>query len=401
MTPVLPRRSQYYQPGDAGYSVSLLADYADEKLRVERAFVSLETLSGGGGRSGGVYVRTNTYPDTVLEDAGYVPVTLPNAASITPLTPGLFNNRAGYTFDFWEGHYWVCGGNFPSSSNVVWFSVPDAQGRPTTWAQYGIAPWSARSYHVSLVHNNKLYVIGGGSGLLTGLGNRADVWSLSNPFLPGAVWVQEAADGGFSPGGGGRGAMSNIVQFDGKYWFVGGWRGTAGITSAVYSATDPAAWTLVTTAQFPSRLIPVLLVRGSELWLAFGTSYSPWFLAAGFGGVTDIWKSSNGMNWTQVVSQASNIVAMSSRSAFLEEQGAIITMGALAGLPTDAVASSENGLLWSLQAGSYAYLLGRTQNLLRHNGRIFGLANNDVYEVSFSQAPVRTSEGQYLYRLPA
>jgi len=377
-----------------------LSDLVDEKLRVEQAFVSLETLYGGGGAAGGVYIRTNQYPDTVLETAGYVPVTLPNGASVTPLTPGLFSNKPGYTFDFWEGRYWACGGNFPGASNVVWYSVPDAQGRPTTWVQYGIAPWAARCYHVSVIHNNKLYVIGGGSSIFA-LGAYPDVWSLSDPFAPGAVWVQEAADGGFSPGGGGRGSMSNIVRFGDKYWFVGGFAGATGISSAVYSATDPAAWSLETTAQFPSRALPVLLARGNELWLAFGISYSPWFLIAGFGGLTDVWKSSDGVTWEQVTTQGSNVVAFGSRSAFLEEQGSIITMGAFSGLPTDAVAASENGILWSLQAGDYAYLFGQTQNLLRHGGRIYGAANNNIYEVSFSQAPVKTSEGQYLYRLPS
>jgi hypothetical protein len=91
-----------------------------------------------------------------------------------------------------NGRIWVIGGESVQGSsttklNDVWTS-PDGE----TWVrEQEHAPWSPRSYHTSLVFNNRIWVIGG-SGVSSGAAR--DVWYYE---LPPALAVTETPRGGW------------------------------------------------------------------------------------------------------------------------------------------------------------------------------------------------------------
>jgi hypothetical protein len=186
-------------------------------------------------------------------------------------------------------------------SNEVWVTKD-----LLTWEFLGNAPWPARHGSAWLVHNNRLYVIGG--DLI------ADVWSSAD----GIAWQEEAADAPFGRRYTPNAATINgkLVVYAGQHWFPTDWCsesptcGVVGNNDVWESADDGKSWTVANpAAPWAGRgLIHGSIVFNGEIYLIGGG------LKAGFPGAvsvetfaefSDIWSSPDGHEWTLRVPQFS------------------------------------------------------------------------------------------------
>jgi PKD repeat protein len=108
-----------------------------------------------------------------------------------------------------DGKMWVIGGTVGSTTagnkNDVWWSTDGVEWTQATAA----AAWSGRYDHTSVVHDGKLWVMGG----ISGSTKKNDVWWSTN----GTTWTQATASAGWS----GRGYHTS-TSYDGKMWVFGG-----------------------------------------------------------------------------------------------------------------------------------------------------------------------------------
>jgi hypothetical protein len=115
-----------------------------------------------------------------------------------------------------RGRMWILGGteNYyfgddRSLKNDVWSSADGKEWKQETAG----APWSPRAYHAALVHDSKLWVLGGGN-YVPKYQARNDVWCSSD----GVKWEQVTREAPWSP----RIWFSALVYRD-RMWVLGGW----------------------------------------------------------------------------------------------------------------------------------------------------------------------------------
>jgi len=167
-----------------------------------------------------------------------------------------------------DNKMWVLGGsNGTIRFNDVWYSTDGI-----TWTQAtSSAGWSARSGHASVVFDDgsgeKMWVMGGDQviGSCNGSGNRLcrDVWHSTD----GATWTQATASAGFE-----RRTFHGSVVFDNKMWVLGGADYPARKNDVWYS-TNGITWTEATSAaDWSARLVPASVVYNNKIWVMSGES---------------------------------------------------------------------------------------------------------------------------------
>jgi hypothetical protein len=125
-----------------------------------------------------------------------------------------FSPRHLFSAVVYDNKMWVIGGENAqrpyTDTSDVWYS-----GDGVTWTRAtGAAGFSPRGGLISLVYNNRLWVLSGFSGTGTTAASRYnDVWSSSD----GTAWQQENSSAAFT----GRYDLSSVV-FDNKIWVIGG-----------------------------------------------------------------------------------------------------------------------------------------------------------------------------------
>ena len=131
-----------------------------------------------------------------------------------------------------NGRLYVLGGRASSTiiRNDVW-SWAEGENK---WSFEGNAPWEARYEHQAVSHMGRLYVLGGQAG--TG-GPKNDVWS----SLDGKNWRQETAAAAWSGRNG-----HQVVSRDGRLYLMGGHSG--GRKKDVWSSADGKSWSLANPA---------------------------------------------------------------------------------------------------------------------------------------------------------
>ena len=179
-------------------------------------------------------------------------------------------------------------------TNEVWKTVD-----LVNWQFLGYAPWPARHGAAWLVHNSRLWVIGGDL--------YDDVWS----SVDGVTWTQESAQAPFGPRYTPNAASINgeIVVYAGQDWTPVPWcherpdcqaRGVPG----VWKSYDGKTWrlALASTPWEPRALMHGSLVFQGEIYVVGGglkvappnqryTETSAEF--------SDIWSSNDGVQWTR------------------------------------------------------------------------------------------------------
>jgi hypothetical protein len=153
--------------------------------------------------------------------------------------------------------------------NDVWYSADGA-----TWTQAtDRAPWATRAYHAALVHDNKIWVFGGGN-YLPHYAAHNDVWSSPD----GVHWTQVTEHAPWSPR-----IWFSAEVYRGRMWVLGGWSNLPSKNwNDVWHSTDGKAWTpLQTQTVWSPRHEHSAYVFQDKLWVAGGNA-SPL--------VNDVWQ---------------------------------------------------------------------------------------------------------------
>lgn len=115
-----------------------------------------------------------------------------------------------------KGRMWILGGiedyYFGDASNLkndVWSSADGKDWKLETEK----APWAPRAYHAAVVHNDRIWVFGGGN-YVPKYGVETDVWSSAD----GVHWEKVLDQTPWSP----RLWFSSVVYRD-RIWVLGGW----------------------------------------------------------------------------------------------------------------------------------------------------------------------------------
>ena len=217
------------------------------------------------------------------------------------------------------------------------------------------APWAGRGEHASAVHDGKIWIMGGGA-----YGYTNDVWSSPD----GVNWTRATAEAPWSA----RRAHS-AVTYDGKIWIMGGGasassRTGGGWSSDVWSSTDGVDWTRATEeAPWRARMGHTSAVHDGKIWVMGGVDASGRFL-------NDVWSSTDGVTWTEVTSAAGWAPRLG--HACVVHDGKIWVMGGgdSAVLKND-VWSSSDGANWIQVTGAAPWSVRRFPAAAIHGGRIW------------------------------
>ena len=164
-----------------------------------------------------------------------------------------------------KGRMWMLGGteNYyfgddKSLKNDVWSSADGKDWKLET----ADAGWSPRAYHQAAVLNGKLYVLGGGN-YVPKYHAVNDVWSSSD----GKTWERVTEQAGWSP----RLWFSSVVHRD-RMWVLGGWsNGPAKNWGDVWHSRDGKEWTqLKSNVIWKERHEHSAYVFQDKIWVAGG-----------------------------------------------------------------------------------------------------------------------------------
>ncbi len=233
----------------------------------------------------------------------------PEGAEWTLVKPNTFKDS---TFDAtadWEGRHtagyavfrdrmWIVGGDVNQGryQNDVWNSV---DGR--TWEFVNRdqpVPWRPRALHYTVVHDDRIWVIGGQT--MPAFAKETseevfyrDLWTTQN----GIDW-QEVKP--VEPCWSARGMIGGSAVFRGRIWILGGGTYDTPQTPSrkfhndVWSSADGVSWTRhVEAAPWAARQYHDVAVWDERLWVMEG------YNAKG-GNRKDVWHSTDGEHWEEV-----------------------------------------------------------------------------------------------------
>ncbi|NHF60299.1 hypothetical protein FK220_013175 [Flavobacteriaceae bacterium TP-CH-4] len=181
---------------------------------------------------------------------------------VTPKAP--FPQRFEHTLTAFNGSLWLIGGVgfnektnmydtladiWRSSDGVNWIKVTDK------------ASFGPRRWHASVVHDGKLWVVGGGDTSAL-----KDVWYTEN----GSQWIQATDNYPFSA------RVFHTVESDGKLmWLIAGYIGLNGHQNDIWYSSDGVTWYQAETSQtFPKRAQHASVFVNGKLWVINGTAPS-------------------------------------------------------------------------------------------------------------------------------
>ena len=161
----------------------------------------------------------------------------------------------------------------------------------TRWEQVNAkADWISRSFHASVVFQNKMWVIGGFNSASAGpfLGLLDDVWSSNN----GINWTRESSNSSWS----GRSGHTAVVLKD-SIFILGGSRTTGG-QNDVWVSGDGKTWIEKTnSAPWAARFFHTSLVYDDKIWIMGGRDIHGKKR-------NDVWWSADGSAWTEATDSA-------------------------------------------------------------------------------------------------
>ena len=176
-----------------------------------------------------------------------------------------------------------------SASNSVWSSTDGAK-----WEQVAkSAAWTPRIASGLVEFKGKMWLLGGVEDYYFGDDKslKNDVWSSAD----GKEWKLETADAGWSPR-----AYQAAVVHDGKMWVMGGGNYVPNYQAKndVWSSEDGVHWQQVSeAAPWSPRIWFSSVVYRDRMWVLGGWSNGP---SKNWG---DVWYSQNGKDWTQLKSE--------------------------------------------------------------------------------------------------
>jgi len=188
----------------------------------------------------------------------------------------------------WLGRYDHDKATYIQGTNY-WTSQVWCTSDGVDWESKGNAPWAGRHGFGCVVHDNKIWVIGGDQN--------TDVWNTDD----GVHWNKIAEKVPW-----GERYFPYIVSFKGKIWVMGGVRidFSAGNEmrdkyNDIWSTNDGVHWNQeVEFAKWtPRGLVSGSAILNDELYIYGGCILDSY-------AYDDVWKTSDGINWTKVISHA-------------------------------------------------------------------------------------------------
>lgn len=175
-----------------------------------------------------------------------------------------------------------------SAGNEVWSSTDGSKWEQAT----SKAEWTPRCAATLVNFKNKMWILGGTENYYFGNEKslKNDVWNSTD----GKKWNLAIINAGWSPR-----AFHQSVVHDGKIWVMGGGNYTPKYKAHndVWNSADGIHWKQVTkSAPWNARLWFSSVVYREHIWVIGGWSNNP---GKNWG---DVWYSKNGKDWTQLKS---------------------------------------------------------------------------------------------------
>ena len=164
-----------------------------------------------------------------------------------------------------KGRLWILGGtedyyfgDDASLKNDVWSSADGKEWR----REVANAPWSPRAYHAAVVHDGKIWVLGGGN-YVPRYEARNDVWSSPD----GVNWERVTEHAPWPPR-----IWFSAAAYRGRIWVLGGWSNNPSKNwGDVWSSRDGKEWTaLRSNVVWKARHEHSAYVFRDKLWVAGG-----------------------------------------------------------------------------------------------------------------------------------
>jgi hypothetical protein len=230
-----------------------------------------------------------------------------DGAAWTLVKPNTFIDDSFDASSDWEGRHtagyavyhdrmWIVGGdcNQGHYQNDVWSST---DGKKWTRVNEGKdVPWGPRALHYTVVHNDKIWVIGGQTMPGFAKAEEAfyrDLWTTTN----GTDWQRIVPE---EPCWTARGMIGGSAVMDGRIWILGGGTydtpqtKTRTFHNDVWSSADGVHWKQhVAQAPWHPRQYHDVAVWDQRLWVLEGYHEKG-------GNRNDVWHSSDGVNWHEV-----------------------------------------------------------------------------------------------------
>lgn len=221
--------------------------------------------------------------------------------------PNTFKDRSFDPASDWEGRHtagyavyrdkmWIVGGdcNQGHYQNDVWNST---DGKVWNYVNKGKdVPWGPRVLHYTVVHDDKLWVIGGQTmpAFVPGVEKfYRDVWTSTD----GVEWQEMTPD---EPCWSPRGMIGGSAVMNGRIWILGGGTYDTPMTpqrkfhNDVWSSADGIHWTQHTAeAPWHPRQYHDVAVWDNQLWVMEGYHEKG-------GNRNDVWYSPDGVEWTEL-----------------------------------------------------------------------------------------------------
>ncbi|BCD96532.1 hypothetical protein [Marinagarivorans cellulosilyticus] len=253
---------------------------------------------------------------------------------------------------------WLIGGTTYNTSTTLNEALNDVWSSEDgkTWVQeLENAPFAVRRDHALLVHNNRMWVIGGTAADFESLN---DVWYSDN----GTEWIQATDDAGF-PGQ----SYPRVISKDGKLMLIGG----GGLYEGVWSSSDGVEWLQEADTNFPARNVYSVTVHNNKVWVAGG--YNGGYLR-------DVWVSDDGLSYTEVERADGIYFQNRAEPGFLSFNDKLWLIGGRSSTRYGEVLSSDDGSTWLRNSFGPKEMPQRTAGeLIAFNDQLFVFAGT-TYE---------------------
>ena len=307
------------------------------------------------GNEGGFVLAADSGVLSLLPKAAEGVYTLEVEASDRALLPDRITAAA--TVRVGDRQIFMLGGwNDTVRTNEVWSA---ADGK--IWAMADNADWPGRTGHQAVVHNGRLYVLGGIEGEL-GFGSSAinDVWS----SVDGRSWVEEAVNAGWS-----KRDDHQAVSHQGRLYVLGGFDGSA--KNDVWSSADGKMWTEETAhAGWSRRFAHQAVSFNGRLYVLGG--YTDFFRSP----KNDVWSSADGKIWVEETINAGWLARVYHQA--VSNNGRLYVLGGKDrnGDEINDVWSSADGETWLLETNSAGWSRRSSHQAVSHNDRLYVLGGN-------------------------
>ena len=269
-----------------------------------------------------------------------------------------------------DGKLWVTGGVGNAEVQGSTNEVWYSEDGVTWQMATAEAAFPARNAHISLTFDNKIWVIGGQADDFSFFG---DVWYSSN----GIVWNVATAEAAFSARAG-HAALVHEFDSTSKMWVIGG-NSDSGKLSDVWYSTNGIDWTAASEpmSDFERRMSHTAVTFDEKIWVVGG--------ATGSEDLSDVWTSFDGVDWGENTFDTP-LPARSTHAALVYGGRIWVIAGTSSnpGVGRNDVWSYEDGTNWVRAQANAAFSVRYGMGYAVFNDKLWvigadGTADNDVW----------------------